>query len=228
MSTENTIYNFTSMHSFIIISKNKDKTREAAQKMVADLNISKFDKFVLETEKSVGITDIRTISKQMFLKPLKGNQKAVILEAFLGMTVDSQNAFLKVLEEPPLSTTIIILANSNFFLPTVLSRCKLIEIDKGFSLTGNEQKEYSKILEKLKNASAGDKLKMAQDLSKDKETALQFIEKLIITAREKMINNEKGRGEYKKNIEVLNKYYNEIKKSNVNLRLGLENMFLDI
>lgn len=217
-----------SMQSFIIIGKDNEAVKEYAEKLIQDKNISKFDKFVLETEKSVGIADIRIISKQMFLKPLVGNQKAVILEAFLGMTIDSQNAFLKVLEEPPLSTTIIILANSNFFLPTILSRCKLIQLDNGLSLTDKEQQEYSKILEKLKNDSFGDKLKLAEKFSKDKEHALQLIEKLIIVAREKMINSNNDRGIYKKKIEILNKYYNEIKKSNVNLRLGLENIFLEI
>lgn len=216
------------MQSFIIIGKDNETIREYAEKLIRDKNISKFDKFILETEKSVGIADIRTISKQMFLKPLIGNQKAVILEAFLGMTIDSQNAFLKVLEEPPLSTTIIILANSNFFLPTILSRCKLIQLNNGLSLTDKEQQEYSKILEKLKNDSLGDKLKLAEKFAKDKDAALQFIEKLIIAAREKMINSNNDREVYKKKIEVLNKYYGEIKKSNVNLRLGLESLFLEI
>ena len=216
------------MQSFIIISKDQAKAKEYANKMVNDLGISKFDVYDLETEKSVGIADIRNLANQVYLKPLKGDKKIVFLNAFLGITIDAQNAFLKMLEEPPLSTTIVILASENFFLPTVLSRCKLIQLDKGIVLSKEEKDKYLDVLENLKSAKIGDKLKLAQDLSKDKEEAKQFLEKLIVVARFKMINDNKSRGEYKKIIDVLNKYYKEIKQSNVNLRLGLENLFLEI
>ena len=74
----------------------------------------------------------------------------------------------------------------------------------------------------------GKKLKLAQDLAKDRQTALNFMENLIIAARFKMIIGDKKSLEYKKIIEILQKYYKEIKQSNVNLRLGLENLFLEI
>ena len=216
------------MQSFIIISKDKLKATEYANKKAFDLGISKFDVYNLETEKTVGIADIKSLGQQVFLKPFKGDKKIVILNAFLGITLDAQNAFLKMLEEPPLSTTIVILASENFFIPTVLSRCKLIELDKGISLTKEEKGEYLEILQNLKTAKIGDKLKLAQDYSKDKESTLQFLEKLIVAARFKMINEDKSREEYKTVIGILNKYYKEIKQSNVNLRLGLENLFLGI
>ena len=216
------------MQSFIITSKDALKAKEYANKMFSGLGISKFDVYDLETEKAVGIADIRGLTTQVYLKPLKGDKKAVILNAFLGISLDAQNAFLKMLEEPPLSTTIIILASENFFLPTVLSRCKLIELDKGVVLSKEEKGEYSQILQNLRMGKIGDKLKLAQDYSKDKETALRFLEKLIVVARFKMISEQESRGEYKRTIETLNKYYKEIKQSNVNLRLGLENLFLEI
>ena len=216
------------MQSFIIISKEQKKAKEYADKMTLDLGISKFDIYYLETEKSVGISDIKSLTHQIFLKPLKGDKKAIILNAFLGITLDAQNAFLKMLEEPPFSTTIIILASSNFFIPTILSRCKLIELDKNLTLSKEENDKYSEILENLKVAKIGDKLKLAQDYSKDKQVALDLMEKLIIASRIKMISENESRGECKRIIETLNKYYKEIKNSNVNLRLALENLFLEI
>ncbi|PIR80128.1 MAG: hypothetical protein COU25_01710 [Candidatus Levybacteria bacterium CG10_big_fil_rev_8_21_14_0_10_35_13] len=215
------------MQSFIIISKTREKAREKAKKITDEQKISKFDVFTLETEKSLGIADVKSITRQIFLTPLRGNKKAVIVECFQGATTEAQNAFLKVLEEPPLSTTIILLSSDNFFLPTILSRCKLIEPDKGMSLKNDEEKEYSQILENLRILKIGEKLKLAQDLTKDRQTALNFMENLIIAARSKMIMGEKS-AEYKKKIDILQTYYKEIKQSNVNLRLGLENLFLEI
>ena len=214
------------MQSFIIISKNREKAREFVKKMADESKISKFDIYSYETEKAVGIGDVKSLSKQIFLKPMQGTKKMVVLEAFFGMTIDSQNAFLKVLEEPPLSTTIVILASSNFFLPTILSRCKLIELDREMDFEKDEEKNLLEILENLKSTGVGEKLKLAQDLAKDKEQALIFLEKLIIVARNEMVKREEL--QFKDYLKVLQKYYKEISKSNVNLRLGLENLFLEI
>jgi len=215
------------MHSFIIIGKDREKVKKYAFDLAREQKISKFDVFVLETEKALGITDIRAVTKQVFLTPLKGSEKAVILECFYGATIEAQNAFLKVLEEPPLSTTIILLSQDNFFLSTILSRCKLIELDRSVTLSRDEKNEYSNVLENLRIMKIGEKLKLAQDLAKDRQQALNFIEKLIVVSRNKMVESEEKQ-ELKKTIEILQKYYKEIKQSNVNLRLGLENLFLEI
>ena len=150
----------------------------------------------------------------------------VVLEAFYGITTDAQNAFLKVLEEPPLSTTIVILSDSNFFLPTILSRCKLIELDKEISIDKDEKEEILEIANNFSQLEIGERLKIAQDLAKDKKEALLFLEKLIIVTRNKMVNNQEV--SLAKNLKILQKYYREIKQSNVNFRLGLENLFLEM
>lgn len=214
------------MQSFIIISKDKEKAKETVRKMADESKISTFDIYAYETEKTVGIGDVKSLSKQIFLRPMHSDKKMVVLEAFYGATIDAQNAFLKVLEEPPLSTTIVIVAGSNFFLPTILSRCKLIELDREMDFEKDEEKKLLEILENLHTNGIGEKLKLAQDLSKDKEQALIFLEKLIIVARNEMV--KKQNLELKKVIQTLQRYYKEIKQSNVNLRLGLENLFLEM
>lgn len=215
------------MQSFLIISKDKDKTKSYLSDFAKEQNISNFDIFTLVTEKTLGIVDVKSLSSKIFLKPIKGDKKIIAVEAFFGATSEAQNAFLKILEEPPFSTFIFILSSENSFLPTISSRTKLIELDKETKLTSEDDKFYSEVLENIRMTDVGYKLKLAQDLSKDKTQALIFLEKLIVFAREKMVNENQA-GEYKKIIEVLNKYYKEIKQSNVNLRLGLENLFLEL
>ena len=215
------------MQSLIIIGKDKEGVREKSEEIIRENGVSKFDISTLTSEKIIGIADIRDISKKIFLKPIQGEKKAIVVEAFSQMTVSSQNAFLKILEEPPLSTIILILANENFFLPTILSRCTLIELDKGLTLTKDENDEFEKIIADLQSNNF-DKLKLAQNLSKDRSEALIFLEKLLIASRNKMVEAAEDRGEYKNIIEILNRYRKEIKNSNVNLRLALENLFLEI
>lgn len=65
----------------------------------------------------------RKLSNAPFSAPCK---VAVIAEADY-MNADSQNAFLKTLEEPPAKSLVILLAEkTGDFLPTVLSRCRQV------------------------------------------------------------------------------------------------------
>ncbi|MGA2967917.1 MAG: hypothetical protein ABSD69_01990 [Candidatus Levyibacteriota bacterium] len=218
------------MQSILITSKDKERIRLTAQKICADNQIFRFDIEVIATEKIVGIGDIRKLQEKLFLKPLESEAKAVILEAFFGMTPDSQNAFLKVLEEPPADTIIMILATSlDFVLPTVLSRCKLINLEQVKKLSDEEVTENLSIILELKDGDASKALKIAQDYGKDREEALQFLEGLIISLHSAMENKNSqfSYGELLRMLKALQKTYTIIKTANVAPRFALENLFLN-
>jgi len=80
-------------------------------------------------KKSVNIlTDtIRQMKQEIYMKPYISDRKIYIIPNADTMNVSAQNSLLKILEEPPLYCTIIMIAqNSNSFLDTVLSRAVLI------------------------------------------------------------------------------------------------------
>lgn len=81
--------------------------------------------------KSIGIESIRKLQKFLQLKTT-GSQairRVVIVEDADGMTVESQNALLKVLEEPPADTVIILTASQPQNLrPTIHSRVQKLTI----------------------------------------------------------------------------------------------------
>ncbi len=214
------------MQSFLIIGKPIDKAKNYAFDFCLKNKIDTLDISLIESEKAVGIAQVRDFQKRIFLKPFKSNQKAVILEASNGLTLESQNALLKVLEEPPKNTIIILLVESDeSVLPTILSRCKIISLDKD-NVEQKDLAEYEKILLSLKNAGVGDRLRLAQDKSKDKETALQFVEGLIL-ASEVLLRNSKDK-EFVGAIKLMQKTYTEIKSTNSNLRLAMENLLLNL
>ena len=168
------------MQSLIIVGNNAQELKNKALEIAKENKISKFDVEIITTEKAVGIGDIRNLQKSLFLRPLESDKKAVILESFYGATIEAQNAFLKVLEEPPLSTVILILSTSlDFFLPTVLSRCKIINLEKTKKLTKEEISQNLEILNSLEKNHISNALVIAQNYSKDRETALDFLESLI-------------------------------------------------
>jgi DNA polymerase III gamma/tau subunit len=153
------------------------------------------------------------------------------LEAFFGMTIDSQNAFLKVLEEPPIHTIIMILVTSlDFILPTILSRCNLINLDKIKKLSSEEIEDNLKIIYDLKNGGTSQSLLIAQNNSKDRETALQFLESLIISVHSVLENKntELTTKDLQKILRSLQKTYTIIKTTNVAPRFALEDLFLNL
>jgi len=215
----------------IIITGQIEKVREGAQNICRENKISKFDIEIIETEKAVGIGDIRSLQKKLFLTPVKSEKKAVILEAFFGMTVDCQNAFLKILEEPPASAMVMILTKSlDFVLPTILSRCNLINLDKIKKLSDGEMENNLKLILEIKNGGYANALVLAQNNSKNKEAALLFLEDLLISAHHALEkgNSEITTGDLQKTLRSLQKTYALIKSTNVNPRFALENLFLNL
>jgi DNA polymerase-3 subunit delta' len=70
------------------------------------------------------------MQRQLAYKPYEGRHRVCILTAADRMAPHIPNTLLKTLEEPPLHTVIILLANnSKFILPTILSRCQSIRFN---------------------------------------------------------------------------------------------------
>jgi DNA polymerase-3 subunit delta' len=79
--------------------------------------------------------------KQMaYLRPMTGKRRVFIIDDAKDMTPEAANSLLKVLEEPPAFTHIILLTDSpHLLLPTIRSRCRILS----FALIGREEVEAS-------------------------------------------------------------------------------------
>jgi len=214
------------MNTYIISSKNLEKGMGESERINSEYKVSKFDIEILEFEKALGIEDVRNLQKKIFLKPLKGEKKSTILILKNSATIDAQNSMLKLLEEPPPSSIIILLTNNHLvLLPTILSRAKIIEI--------KEEQEFNDepIKQILEITGAGDSLYLAQFVSKDKQTAVEFLEDSILGARELMMNKLDDKQEalkFRKLIHKLELAHYDLKNTNVNTRLALENLFINL
>ncbi len=75
----------------------------------------------------IKIDQIRHLQEYLSLKPLSKHRVVIIDDAHL-MNVAAQNALLKTLEEPPPDTLFILVAkNEGQLLPTILSRCRVLQ-----------------------------------------------------------------------------------------------------
>ncbi len=109
-------------------------------------------KFVSHEKPNViGVDDIREqINSDVAILPYQGPKKIYIIQEGELMTVQAQNALLKTLEEPPEYVVLIILTNNTeMFLPTILSRCVVLDFKpvaddliKEFLMTNMQVPDY--------------------------------------------------------------------------------------
>lgn len=221
------------MQSFIIVSKNKKIREDQSLKICTENKIDVFDINILESNQntSIGIDEIRNFQKKLYLKPIKSKVKAGIIKNAENLTFTSQNAMLKLLEEPPINTIIILeITNKEVLLPTILSRCQLIEIkDKLIEILDEEINKNFDLIFNLDALPAGEKMKIAQNYSKTKEMALLWIEQMIISVRKKIIreHNELLNKKIVEILKSLQKTYEIISSTNVNPRFSLENLLIN-
>ena len=128
--------------------------------------------------KSISVDVIRKVKSDIEVKPFRAEKKVyLVFEADL-MTVSAQNSFLKILEEPPSYTVIILVTNhAQSLLETVLSRCVTIgfnpptpfEIELYLKEHVPKYKDHAKIAASL----CGGSIKKALALLEDKKLLSQ-------------------------------------------------------
>jgi DNA polymerase III delta prime subunit len=79
---------------------------------------SEFEKF--------GVSDAQQLVKNAHLRPSDTTQQLYVVRAQF-ITLEAQNAMLKVFEEPPQSTRFLLIVPKDFtVIPTLLSRCEIV------------------------------------------------------------------------------------------------------
>jgi len=215
------------MQSFLIIAKDKNKASTHISNFLKEEGINPFDVNLQTFEKAMGIPDVRNIQKSILLKPFRGKTKAVVIEAYENITIEAQNALLKVLEEPPANTLIIISTSSKeLILPTIISRCKVIELEEEMPIVNEDILKFNDALSTIFNGGIGAKLKTAQDIAASKEEII-WLSKMSVFVRSKLTDNSNDL-KYLNFLKKLQKTYKAIKSTNVSQRTALENLFLSL
>lgn len=104
---------------------------ELLNENIAQKGVNPFHKIILPNATRIRINSIRELRKSLYLKSNDiGRKMVLIFDAHL-LTVgqaEAANALLKILEEPPFNTTLILVTDKkNQLLPTILSRCQHID-----------------------------------------------------------------------------------------------------
>ena len=98
-------------------------------------------------ESKIYIEDIRDLKKLFLLKTHEGGFRVVVIDNAHCLTIEASNALLKLLEEPPARSVIILVSSApGLILPTVVSRCENV----GFLAVGQKEVDDYLVENKVK------------------------------------------------------------------------------
>lgn len=148
-----------------------------------------------ESAKSFHIDTVRKLRQEAYIKPNEAEGKVFILENVQNMTVQAQNALLKIIEEPPYGVTFILTCeNKSALLVTVLSRVSVFSLDVTTEEPDeNEADEAAK--KTLDDLLFGSELKALAAFSayeKDRPAFARFLSSLRGEAVSRMLLNAKS------------------------------------
>ncbi len=84
-------------------------------------------KETVEKQKSLKISTVREMERALRLKPLEGRVKIAVLTPADALGDDAAHALLKIVEEPPPGTHLILISSeAGSLLPTIRSRCQRV------------------------------------------------------------------------------------------------------
>lgn len=226
------------MQSFLITSTDPNKQTETINKLLIQFAIDPLDITIIEHEGSIGIKEVRLFQEKLFLRPFKGTTKAIILKDAQNLTIEAQNAMLKMLEEPPTHAIILLAATAKEdLLPTIQSRCKIIHSTQKQPVVDQEKAaQIQKTIQQLASLPIGEKLKLAQDNGKTKEDAQHWLYDLILETRSLIFShadNEKSAAspsllQLQHYFVAFHTTHKALSLTNVNPRLSLENLLLTL
>ncbi|MDO8513147.1 MAG: hypothetical protein Q7S37_01465 [bacterium] len=206
-------------HAYMIVGKYFDV--EALGDYVSGLlGCSREDTLRIEGSNGIAIHEIKVLKRELGFVPFNSDRKVAIITPADNLTVEAQNALLKILEEPAeKSVVLLVVEHEDRILPTVASRCQRIRIIPD-PLLINE-----KIPSSLIEGTMGirDRFDVAQTLAVDDKVARVLDGWLIELGN--LLVNEPNNKHLLGLIPEVNKVQN-ILRTNANTRLVLENLLL--
>ncbi len=147
------------------------------KKTLQDLSV------IFSNEKgNIGIDEIRDLQKFLYTRPAIAKRKTAIVNGFENLTDQAQSAILKIVEEPPKQSLIILTGqNPDNLLPTVSSRFQKIYFPSNGFKNAKKQKssDNDDQIEKLNDLIG----KLGKDVKKNHNALKEALNRLSLMKR---------------------------------------------
>lgn len=136
---------------------------------------------VIEGEQGISIDQIRDIKQFLSLKPYYGNQRVVVIEQSEQMKNEASSVLLKILEEPPTKSAIVLLSGeSHLILGTIHSRVQRVDFhDAKRKQSVDKQKEICNTLSSVILADKAERFTIIQKMA-ESEIHSDLFDQLVL------------------------------------------------
>lgn len=164
------------MHAYLIVSLSEEVQKEEIEKLSKSFKTQNVEYPLKKVE------DVREILQ--FLKLKIPNTTGVVIYSIDDASTETQNAFLKPLEEPQQNIVFFLTAKSRGrVLPTIQSRCQIVEITS----KGDHTEAINRASDFIKKTT-GEKMQIVSKIKK-RDEAISFLEELLLGGNELMQND---------------------------------------
>ena len=213
------------MHAFLFVGSTNQQRQKEIQDRLAGWHILPVDCVELSAESEhITINQVRDFQKRLLLTPLQSPYTVGIIQDAQALTLEAQQALLKLLEEPPPHAYVISETESEHqLLATIVSRCQIVRLmeDKTDQLTD----EQIQTIKKLLNVKPSGIFAEVDNHTGDRGEAKQWIRELLPSARELMLTEQSEK--IVRLVRRLQRAYSQL-SVNCNPKLVLDRVFLSL
>lgn len=157
------------MHTQLLISSQLSRFSDLVDQGFIPASPPHPDILLLDGPDSIGIDEVREITRYLQTKPLTLAYKFIVIIDAARLTLPAQHALLKTLEEPPHYTRFILtIQNRHQLLPTILSRCFITHV-KSQVPKDKDLTDFTSLMQTISQATIGQRVELAQTYTtKDK------------------------------------------------------------
>lgn len=139
----------------------------------------------------IKVEQIRQIAATAYILPSEASRKVYILRQSDSMNFNAQNAFLKLLEEPPQSAAFLLaVSNPGALLPTVRSRCELLRENAAEAAESEEGLHQAEMY--LKTAARGDRAELLRWCAEHENADAQTLQAFLSAAKSLLVRQLAG------------------------------------
>lgn len=219
----------------IVIAETETRRGEYITRELASLRINPADIVSLELaedKEHIGISQVRDFTRQMILSPMASVTRAGVIANAQLLTPEAQNALLKIIEEPPKNAVFILGSDSpDALLPTVISRCQIVNIAHEPRTSSDDMLAPPAQIESLIASSPGVILSTVQSIAADRNATKLWTISAIHTTRDMLLSELRG-NKNPRRLDLLSRTIRALEQArkelsaNVTPRLVLEHVFL--
>ena len=218
-------------HAYLFVGQNLAGKKECAEDVCEMLTGKRFENnpnikliYPDKEKNKIYIEGVRNLKSFMAFKPYSSEYKISVVADADTMTIEAANAMLKILEEPPKKSIIILISSKPRILPkTIISRCESVTFLPPAEVQTDEMIKAVAGLRKVKDQSMAERIKYAKNIY-EKENYTELVNLWLRSLRLRLVDKPTTAPVLKNLLRL--SYI--VSQPQFNHKIALENFFIQL